>query len=190
MSKDKTLSPRVAALPESFLASVVGAPPGLQAAVIDVEVGKLPASALLDTGATESYIHEELVKELKLKPQGELSRISLASVGTSAQVRVFVLVSVKAFSHWYEVKMGVVRELCADLIFGQDFLKRHKSATFSDGRTVKGYRSKSMQYLWSCCCRHTTTASGRLFQFLDPKIRPIATPSRRFNLVDMQFIRK
>ena len=31
---------------------------------------------------------------------------------------------------------------------------------------------------------------SRLFQFLDPKIRPIVIPSRRFNLVDMQFIRK
>ena len=30
----------------------------------------------------------------------------------------------------------------------------------------------------------------RLFQFLDPKIHPITTPSRRFNLIDMQFIRK
>ena len=84
MSKNRPLSSRVAALPESFLASVVGAPPSLQAAVIDVEVDKLPARALLDTGATESYIHEELVK-LKLKSQGELSRISLASVGTSAR---------------------------------------------------------------------------------------------------------
>ena len=92
-----------------MLASVVGAPPSLQAAVIDVEVDKLPARALLDTGATESYIHKELVKKLKLKSQGELSRISLASVGTSAQVRGFVLVPVKAFSHWYELKMGVVR---------------------------------------------------------------------------------
>ena len=88
----------------------------MQAAVIDVEVDKLPARALLDTSATESYIHKELVKELKLKSQGELSRISLASVGTSALVRGFVLVPVKAFSHWYELKMGVVRELCADLI--------------------------------------------------------------------------
>jgi len=41
MSKDKPLSFRVAALSESFLASVVGAPPSLQAAVIDVEVDKL-----------------------------------------------------------------------------------------------------------------------------------------------------
>ena len=55
MSKDKPLSFRVAALPESFLASVVGAPPSLQAAVIDVEVDKFPAHALLDTGVTERY---------------------------------------------------------------------------------------------------------------------------------------
>ena len=64
---NKTLSSRAAALPENFLASVVGAPPSFQAAVIDVEVDKFPACALLDTGATESYIHEELVKKLKSK---------------------------------------------------------------------------------------------------------------------------
>jgi len=115
------LSSRVAALIESFLASVVGAPPSLQAAVIDVEVDKFPARALLDTGVTKSYIHEELVKKLKLKSQGELSRMVLASVGTSAQVRGFVLVPVKAFSRWYELKMGVVRELCADLILVKIF---------------------------------------------------------------------
>ena len=91
----------------------------MQAAVIDVEVDKFAARALLDTGATESYIDEELVK--KLKSQGELSHISLASVGTSAQVRGFVLVLVKAFNRWYELKMGVVRELCADLKFGSRF---------------------------------------------------------------------
>jgi len=39
-------------------------------------------SVLLDTGATESYIREELVKEFKVKFQGELYRITL--VGSSA----------------------------------------------------------------------------------------------------------
>ena len=76
MPKERSLCQRVAALPESFLASVVGAPPSLQAAVIDVEVDKLPARALLDSGATESYIHEELVK--KLKSQGELKALILS----------------------------------------------------------------------------------------------------------------
>ena len=44
-----------------------------------------------------------------------------------------------------------------------------------------------MQYLWSCCCRHTTTVCVPVSRSQDS---PIATPSRRFNLVDMQFIRK
>jgi len=135
MSKEKSLSSNVAVLPESSLASVVGA--SFQSAVIVVEVDKLPARALLDTGATERYVHEELVKELKLKSQGELSRISLPSIGSSAQERGFVLVPVKAFSHWYELKMGVVQKLCADLILPQDFLKKHKSATFLMGGPLK-----------------------------------------------------
>ena len=87
--------------------------------------------------ARPKAIYEELVKKLKLESQGELCRISLASVGTSAQVCGFVLVPVKAFSHWYELKIGVVRELCADLILGQDFLKGHKSATFLMGGPLK-----------------------------------------------------
>ena len=186
MSKEKTLSSNVAALPESFLALVVGAPTGLQAAVIDVEVDKLPARALLDTDATESYIHEELVKELKLKSQGELSRISLASVGSSVQVRGFVPVLVKAFSHWYKLKMGVVQELCADLILGQDFLKKHKLATFLMGGPSKATEVNQC----NTCGVAVDIQPPRLFQFLNPKIRPIATPSRRFNLVDVQFIRK
>jgi len=93
MSERKSpLSSNVAALPESFLASVVVAPTSLQAAVIGVEMNKLPVRALLGTGSTESYIHEELLKEWKLKSQGELSRISLASAGSSSQVRGCVLV--------------------------------------------------------------------------------------------------
>jgi len=66
-----------------------------------------------------------------------LSRISHASVGSSAQVRGFVLVPVKAFSHWYELKMGVVQELCADLILGLWGKTKHKSATFLMGGPLK-----------------------------------------------------
>jgi len=152
-----------------------------------VEVDKLPARALLHTGTTESYIHEELVKKLKLESQGELSRISLASAGTSAQLRGFVLAPVKAFSPWYELKTGVVRELCADLILGQDFLKRHKSTTFSMGGPLKAIEVNQCN---TCRVAAADIQPLRLFQFFDPKIRPIATPSQRFNLVDIQFIRE
>ena len=104
-----------------------------------------------------------------------------------AQVRGFVLVPVKAFNRWYELKMGGVQELCADLILGQDFLKRHKSATFLLGGPLKAIEVNQCN---TCGVAAADIQPSRLFQFLDPKIRPIATPSRRFNLVDMQFIRK
>jgi len=83
--------------------------------------------------------------------------------------------------------MGVVRELCADLILGQDFLKRHKSATFLMGGPLKAIEVNQFN---TCGVTAADIQTPRLFQFLDPKIRPTATPSRRFNLVDMQFIRK
>jgi len=83
--------------------------------------------------------------------------------------------------------MGVVRELCADLILGKDFLKRHKSATFLMGGPLKAIEVNQCN---TCGVAAADIQPPRLFQFLDPKIRPIATPSRRFNLVDMQFIRK
>ena len=93
----------------------------------------------------------------------------------------------KAFSHWYELKMGVMRELCADLILGQDFLKRNKSATFLMGRPLKAIEVNPCN---TCGVAAADIQPPRLFQFLTPKIRPIVTPSRRFNLVDMQFIMK
>jgi len=109
------------------------------------------------------------------------------SAGSSAQVRGFVLFPVKAFSHWYELKMGVVQELRADLILGHDFLKKHKSATFLMGGPLKAIEVNQYNI---CGVAAADIQPPRLFQFLNPRIRPIATPSRRFNLVDMQVIRK
>ena len=83
--------------------------------------------------------------------------------------------------------MGVARELCADLILDQDFLKSDTSATFLMGGPLKTIEVNQCN---TCGVAAADIQPPRLFQFPDPKIRPIATPSRRFNLVDMQFIRK
>jgi len=65
--------------------------------------------------------------------------------------------------------MGVVRELCADLILGQDFLKRHKSATFLMGRPLKAIEAKQCN---TCGVAAADIHPPHLFQFFDPKIRP------------------
>ena len=69
--------------------------------------------------------------------------------------------------------MGVVRELRADLILGQDFLKRHKSATFLMGGPLKAIEVNQCN---TCGVAAADIQPPRLFQFLDPKIRRDSLP--------------
>jgi len=64
-------SPNISAalLPEHYIASVVGAPACLQSAVVDIEIQGLPARALLDTGASDSYVDSEVANKTWLRMQ-------------------------------------------------------------------------------------------------------------------------
>jgi len=59
----------VSAISEGYSASLAGAPSCLRDAVV-VTVKETSAKALLDTGASESFTHEGLVREIGLKSSG------------------------------------------------------------------------------------------------------------------------
>jgi len=86
----------------------------------------------------------------------------------------------KAFSHWYELKMGVVQELCADFILGQDFLIKHEPATFLVGGSLKAIERNQCN---ACGVATADIKPLRFFQFLNPRIRSIAIASRRFIII-------
>jgi len=82
-----------ALLPEHYIASVVGAPACLQSAVVDIKIQGLPDCALLDTGASDSYVDSDVAsKKLVLEYKGQSSCIALASTTSSAKVRGIVTV--------------------------------------------------------------------------------------------------
>ena len=62
-------SPNISAalLPEHYICSVVGALACLQSAVVDIKIQGLPAHALLNTGASDSYVDSEVPKKLGLE---------------------------------------------------------------------------------------------------------------------------
>ena len=60
-----------AALPSSYLAIFAGAPPCLSNFVVSLKIKDQISQALVDTGASESFIHADLVKKLNLNPRGE-----------------------------------------------------------------------------------------------------------------------
>jgi len=78
-----------------------------------------------------------------------------------------------------------VDNLCADVILGLDFLKMHRSTTFVTGGPRKPIRVGDQKV---CSLAAANVKPPRIFQFLNPKVRPISTPSRRFNAEDSRFI--
>jgi len=133
-------SPNICAalLPEHYIASVFVAPACLQSAVVEMQ--GLPARALLDTGASDSYVDSEVAKKLGLECKGQSSSIALASTASSAKVRGVVNCNISAFKGWYSLELGVVDNLCADVILGLDFIKMHRSTTFVTGSPRKPIR--------------------------------------------------
>jgi len=107
----------IVALPGNYLASVVEAPPSLKAAVVDASVQGKQAKALVDTGASESYINERLANELGLEQSGRSCNISLASSKSSAKVCGSVHTEVTVFNQLYNLRLGCIRDLCADIIY-------------------------------------------------------------------------
>jgi len=145
----------------------------------------LPARALLDTGASDSYVDSEDAKKFGLECKGQSSSIALASTASSAKVRGVVNCNISAFKGSYSLQLGVVDNLCADLILGLDFLKMHRSTNFVTGGPRKPIRVGDQKV---CSVGPANVKPPRIFQILNPKVRPISTYSWRFNAEDSRFI--
>ena len=64
-------------------------------------------------------------------------------------------------------------------------LKMHRSTTFATGGPRKPTRVGDQKV---CSIAAANVKLPRIFQFLNPKVRPISTASRRFNAEDSRFI--
>ena len=185
-SKRKQLN-SVASISASYIASTVGAPSCLDAAVVDVVVSNTPARVLVDTGASESYVNKHFAQEMKFAIKGPRSSVALASTKSSVNVCGYIESEFVAFDQNYELRLGVVEDLCADLILGQNFLRLHKSTTFDTGGNRDPIMIKKAYKV--CAISAAKVEPPRLFQFLSDNVRPIATPSRRYNQDDLAFIK-
>jgi len=86
----------------------------------------------------------------------------------------------------------VLKNLCADVIVGQTFLKLHSSVTFAMNGQKKALTIAASSKLSNAA--HTAVAAADLeppclFQFLLPDYKPTAAPSRRYNSEDKKFIK-
>ena len=172
----------VASLTDSLIASTVGALACLDFAVVDVVILDEAARALIDSGASDSYLNEGLAGKINLPKLGAQTKIALASSTNIAAVSGYVQV----FNQSYHLRLGIVKNLCADIILGQDFVKLHKSATFE----TEGERDSILICPEKVCCVAAANIDPpRLFRFLRKYMHPRATPFRRYSEDDANFIK-
>ena len=80
--------------------------------------------------------------------------------------------------------MKVLKNLCSDVLLGQDFQSMHKHVIFQ----YEGEKDDFVVSKTSCALTSASTQFPSLFQNLSKNCSPIAVKSRRFNADDQLFI--
>ncbi|XP_059059911.1 uncharacterized protein LOC131853113 [Achroia grisella] len=157
--------------------------PSLHKATVPITINKYYAEALIDTGSSLNFVNEELAHLLKLKQKPCQQIITSASLNHTSPVNCYCNVTLQLNNHSYDnVKLLVVRNLCADIILGHDLLKAHHSLELKFG----GLRDP----LKICNVMAANLPHATLFSNLSPNVKPVAIKSRRYSEGDQQFIKE
>ena len=173
-----------------FLAS---APSSLGSAVVPGTSNDSPVQVLIDSGASENFVDFGVCHRLNLPMDGDRSSIGMASSEISVQTFGKTTADLNLLDRTYpSSNIRVLKNLCADVIVGQMFLRQHSSVTFM----MNGYKEalKIATSAESLDAGRPAVAAAdlqppRLFEFLLPDYKPIAASSRRYSSEDTTFIR-
>uniref|UniRef100_UPI00358E1A3A uncharacterized protein n=1 Tax=Myxine glutinosa TaxID=7769 RepID=UPI00358E1A3A len=153
---------------------------GLAQAIIPLMVEGIFAWALVDTGSTDSFIDQRLVRQHGWPVLGTTRQIFMASQGlrlsTKGECRLKRVIKGRMFP---DVHLMVLPALCADILLGHDFLKRHGRLEMEFGGT---------DTLAVCALAKMEIEPLSLFPNLTTDCTPVAVKSRRYSRADAQFI--
>ena len=171
----RSTSSSAAFLPTSFLASV--SPPSLSTVVLRGQRLK----ALLDTGSSDNFISEAVVRRMELPCLKRNSLVSMASSTLSLRLKRYCVCDISLNGRNYEaMELTVLPNACTDIILGEPFLKLHECVSVNYGGSEPA--------LNVCALSRVKIPPVQLFKNLTPDCKPVATPSRRFSKEDLDFI--
>ncbi|XP_077969874.1 uncharacterized protein LOC144424416 [Styela clava] len=152
----------VATVNDLHLTSIIaGIHTSLSRSTITAKIAENPLMALLDSGASQSYIKASVARSLGLTLYGPNTVIALV---------------------WF----GVVENLCTDIILGQVILGKHQKVVFEfNGDLDSLYVGKEVCNLASA----KVSEPLRIFRFVDDNCKPIAVRFRNYSSDDLKFIK-
>ena len=164
------------------------APQCLRFAVVDVCVRGERLSALVDPGSSLSYLNDETAKalHLKIQPYGQSVARAVGSLKQAVLGRCITDVTLGQ-TVYKDVILGVMKNLCSDILLGQDFQRQHQRVVFTyDGDKPELVISSLSSD--TCAVAAATVGCPPLFKYLTNGCRPVCAPSRRYNASDAAYI--
>jgi len=166
----------VSSIAKTYFAS---APSSLKPAAVASLLDNFPVHILVDSGASEIFVDFKICQKLHLAFNGSPNSIGMASSEVSLPTCGTVVATLSFHNHTYPTTtFSVIKNLCSDVIVGQEFLKLHSCVTFVMNGPEQALTIPPLtpQQLSVAAAR---VDPPRLFEFLLPECTPIA--SRRGN---------
>ena len=167
---------------------LASAPSSLKPAVVDGLLDNLPVHILVDSGPSENFVDFKIYQKFHLAINGSPASIGMASSEVSIPTCRIVVATFSFHNRTYPTTtFSVIKNLCSDVIVGQEFLKLHSSVTFvmngpEEALTIPPLKP---QQLYVAAAR---LDPPHLFEFLLPECTPIASRSRKYTPEDAKFI--
>ena len=76
--------------------------------MVNLKIKDQISQPLVNTGASESFIHADIVKKLNFNPKGGVTEVALASTSNSAKINGFIEVNASVLGNDYLLKVGLI----------------------------------------------------------------------------------
>ena len=161
-----------------FLAAITaGVPSSLSHPIENVFINNTKFSALIDTGSSENSISSKLIAKLKISYQEKSKTVSMATRNLQSKIKGYCLLSMTLQAQTYnDIKFTRLGDLCADIILGQTFMKKHSAIMLS-------YLPPSN--IFSLAVSNVTPPT--LFSYLSKDCHSIATKRHKYGHDDKNF---
>ena len=155
----------------------------LRKSKITLNVGGIfTKNCLVDSGSSESFVDSSFAKRCKLKiTQSFPSKVTMASTDLAMNVAGMCTTTIQYGDHGrFEVELGVIDRLCADVIIGHDILKRHEKLEIRFGGPETPLKI--------CGVATAAIEPPPLFAALSSDCKPVADKSRFYSEENRKFI--
>lgn len=166
-------------------------PDCLQDSSVKITINDNETFGIIDSASSNSFINYKTAREFKIDIEPSKQQITLAQSSSKASIVGECTVNITLNGNNYQkIKLGVMKNLCADVLLGIDFQKQHSSVTIEYGGSRSPLKISNSNNHAVCSLAEADIPKPSLFANMKKNVKPIVTKSRIFTSSNKEFIAK